>query len=216
MNGVHENESARGVGQLGGLAHVVDRAQGIGGGADREEARARSERAGERVLVQLAGLRAEGDALHRDPSLAGEGAPGVHVRVVVQLRDHHLVAGAPRPAEGAREVEGQGGHVRAEGDLGGSGAQEIGEGGACRGEGGVGLHARGIGPVRVRVVVEQVVAHRRHHGLRHLRPPGAVEVGHRLAFVASLQGGEGPADRLHRGHGTRRLRVRAHRSPFSG
>ena len=53
----------------------------------------------------------------------------------------------------------------------------------------VGLRAGRIGPVRVGVVVQQVVRHRLGDALRHLRAAGPVEVGHR---VRRLPGARAP------------------------
>ena len=59
----------------------------------------------------------------------------------------------------------------------------------CRafGEGLVGLVAGGEGPVRVGVVVEEVVGHRLDDPAGHLGAAGAVEVGHGLPVRAGAQ-----------------------------
>ena len=61
--------------------------------------------------------------------------------MVVQLGDDDLVARAPAAPEPAGQVERQGGHVGAEGDLRGVGAEEVGEGLAGPVDDGVGLVA---------------------------------------------------------------------------
>jgi len=114
--------------------------------------------------------------------------------VVVELGHDQLVARLPATPQGAAEVEGQRGHVLAEDHLLRRAAQQVGQGLAGLGQGCVGLDAGGVGPVRVGVVAQQVVAHRVHHGGGHLGPPRSVEVGHRQAVLAALEGGEMTAD----------------------
>ncbi len=135
--------------------------------------------------------------------LAGEPAPRIDVGVVIELGHDDLVAGGPAPAERAPEVERQRRHVGAERDLLGPAAEQVGERRARGVERGVGLDARREGPVRVGVVVEQVVAHRVHHRARHLRAAGAVEVGDGRAAVAALEGGELRADLVDARRGAR-------------
>ena len=83
----------------------------------------------ERRPVELPGLGDERDHHQRHPALPRQRLPGSHVRVVVELRDHDLVARLPGAAEGPRQVEGQGRHVGAEGDLLGRAPEKVGE---CR------------------------------------------------------------------------------------
>jgi hypothetical protein len=95
--------------------------------ADRHELRAGRDGGLERAGDELARGRVEPHGPDRDAALDGERAPGVRVGVVVELRDHDLVAGAPRAAERAREVVRQRRHVRPERDLLGRAAEEVGE-----------------------------------------------------------------------------------------
>ena len=157
----------------------------------------------ELLHLELAGLAAEGDGLHAEAPLPGELAPGIGVRVVVELGHHDLVARLPAAAERPAEVERERRHVGAEGDLGRLAAEEVRERAARGLEQGVGLGARRVRPVRVGVVVEQVVAHRVGDRARDLGAAGAVEVGDRQAVVASLEGGEARADGLQAGRGER-------------
>ena len=71
----------------------------------------------ERLEVELRGPAEERDGPDDDSPFLLERAPRVHVRVVVELGDDDLVARRPAAREGAREVERQRRHVRAEGDL---------------------------------------------------------------------------------------------------
>ena len=98
--------------------------------------------------------------------------------------------------ERAREMEGERRHVLAEHDFVGPAIQEIREGFARSGNERVGFFARGIAPVRVRVVVEQVVVHRVDDGTRHLRSAGSVEVGDGVAVVHALERGKMRANAL--------------------
>jgi hypothetical protein len=103
---------------------------------------------------------------------------------MVQLGDHHLVAAAPPAAQRPRDVEGEGRHVVAERNLVRRCVEEVGECPPGSVDRLVGLEAGRKVPVRVRVVVQQVVGHPLHDAGRHLRAAGAVEVGDRVAFIA--------------------------------
>ena len=197
VDGVDEDEGALGVGERAHGPHVVDGADGVGGGADGQELRARAEGAMEVVFVEAAFGGKEADALHRDAAIALEGAPGIHVRVMVELGHHDLVARSPVAAEGAREVEGERRHVGAKYDLGGGGAQVVGHGLAGRQDRRVGLVARGVVPVGVGVVMEEIVRHRVHHRLRYLGAARSVEVRDLVSMVTAREGGKGRADPGH-------------------
>ena len=207
VDGVDEHERAGGVGELGRAAHVVDRPERVRRGADREELRPRSERRGEVLHVELAGLGVEAHGPDLEAALARDAAPGIDVGVVVELGDHDLVARGPALAQRAPEVERERRHVGAERDLGGPAAQEVGERLARGRERGVGLDARRVRPVRVGVVVEQVVADGLHDGSRHLRPAGPVEVGDGRVVVTPLEGGEAGADLVEARGWARRHRI---------
>ena len=212
VHGVHEDERTVAVRQLHRGRNVVDRAEGVRGGADGEEPGPRSEGVRKAVEVERArgGIhrhRADGQA-----ALPLQGAPGIHVGVVVELGDDDLVPFAPAPAEGARQVEGQRRHVRAEGDLARRRVQEIGQRRARRGESRVGLEARGVAPVGVGVVVEQIVGHGIDHLARDLGPTRPVEIGDREPGVLALEGGEAAADRVDGGNGHRVSSPRAARA----
>jgi hypothetical protein len=116
---------------------------------------------------------------------------------VVQVGDDHLVAGLPGAGERAREGEGEGGHVRPEGDLTrAAGPQEVHGGLARRGDHRVRLAAGGEGAVHVGVVQEQRFRHRVGDGAGHLAPAGAVEERRRMAAEAALENREPGADGL--------------------
>ena len=54
-------------------------------------------------------------------------------------------------------------------------------------DGRVGLFARGVAPVRVRVVVQEVLGHGVGHDAGHLRAAGSIEVGDAGAAVHPIQ-----------------------------
>ena len=109
---------------------------------------------------------------------------------MVELGDDDLVARPPAAPEGTGEVEGQRRHVGAEGDLVRRRAEEVGERLAGAGEHRVGLLARGVVPMRVGVVLVEVLGHRLDDRPRHLGAAGAVEVGRTPPGHQPLQRGE--------------------------
>ncbi len=140
-----------------------------------------------------------------------ERAPGRDVRMMVQLRDHDFVARSVAAAERAREVEGERGHVRAEGDLVRRGIQKIRQRRASRIDDGVRFLARRISPMGIRIVMQQIIAHRCDHDPRHLRAAGAIEVGHRMTVVNARESGEMLSDfRIGNGRGGGLLRSLDH------
>ena len=145
------------------------------------------------VLEVDPALRVEVGELHDDALVVGDLEPRRDVGVVVELRRDHLVACSPvaRGGPGEREVERR--HVLPEGDLVRPHAEQVGCCGARRCDHVIGDH-RGDEPAAgVRVRREHVARHRLEHGVRHLRPCGAVEVGH-----GDVQRVEAVADRLDR------------------
>ena len=152
----------------------------------------------------------------RQAALARHLPPRVGVRVVVELGHDDLVARCPLAGERAAEMERQRRHVRPEGDLRRLAAEEVGEGLACAGERGVGLDARRVRPVGVRVVVEEVVGHRVDDRDRDLGPAGPVEVRDGRAAVAAIEGGEVRADRVDGDDGFGRRGGEAHVGHLAG
>ena len=64
----------------------------------------------------------------------------------------------------------------------------------------VGFVTRGIFPVRVRVVIQQVVRDRVDHGARRLRSARGVEISNRASVVFALKRGKPRANFLRRGN----------------
>ena len=139
---------------------VGDGAERVGRGADREQLRARCDRRLEVAPVEPAVLGAHLHHANGDAAVLLQRTPRRDVAVVIELGDDDFVALAPLPAERARQVEGERRHVLAERDLVGAAVQEIGKRFSRVGDQRVGLFARRIAPVRVGVVIEEVVVHR--------------------------------------------------------
>ena len=117
-----------------------------------------------------------------DSALLGKCPPGGHIRLVVELCDHHFVAWSPRASEGARHMKCQGRHVEPKHNLlRGRAAEEIRVRRSRAGDHGICLNARRISPVCICVVIEEVIAHDLDDGRRDLRAAGAVKVGDRAA-----------------------------------
>jgi len=102
--------------------------------------------------------------------------------------DDDLVARPPGSAQRPAEMERQRGHVGAEHNFGGRRAEKVGERGAGPGNDRVGFRARGVGPVRVRVVAIEVVLHRLHDGAGNLGASRPIEVRNVVAAMLSLEG----------------------------
>ena len=122
------------------------------------------------------------------PASRGGGDPGPPVGLVVQARDHDLVAGPEHAGDRAREGERQGGHVLAELDLGRGGRpEEVGDGLVRLAQDRVAADAGGEGAVGVRVGLAVVRRHRVDDPLRHLRPARPVEEDDRAAVLLGGQ-----------------------------
>ena len=130
--------------------------------------------------VQLAGTGDHARRPHRYAALARERLPRRDVGMVVEFCDNDFVCRAPAAAERPCHMERQRGHVRAEPDFVGCGADESRQPCARARERGVGFLARRITPVGIRVVVQQIIGHRVGHHAGHLRAAGAVEIGDAL------------------------------------
>jgi hypothetical protein len=163
--------------------NVSHGAERIRRGADRKQPRPGRERLFERGPIQLTRGRAERHGLHHQTCVTRNLPPRIHVRVVIELGDDDLVAFAPAPRQRPRQMERQGRHVGAEGDLVGRRVEKVGERGARSRNQRIGFDAGRIGPVRVGVVVQQVLAHRVSDRRGHLGASRPVEIGNREPVV---------------------------------
>jgi hypothetical protein len=200
---VHRIDVAERAGRVGKASRrgdVADRPERVRCGANRQQPRARRERRLECSPLELPCRHVERNRTDDESRVARHLPPRVDIRVVIELGDDDLVARLPGAGQGARQVEGERGHVGAKGNLVGRRAEEVAEGGARRGEHRVGFFAGRVRPVRVGVVVQEVVAHGVGNRRRHLRAAGAIEVGHRQTVVGALHGRKQRPNRLNRQH----------------
>ena len=150
------------------------------------------------IPVEFARLRDHADLKDRDPFFTLERPPGIDIGVVVELGDDDRVAGLQPAPDGPCQVKGQRRHVEAKANLGGRGVQEVRQRASCRGQGGVSLGAGRKPPVRVGIVMKQVVGHGLDHDGRDLGSARPVEIGGRMALVNPLERGEGRANLVDR------------------
>ena len=121
--------------------------------------------------------------------------------MVVELGDDYDVPLPPFAPERTAEVEGERGHVGAEHDLFGRAPDPVGERATRLENGVVGFLAGRERPVRVGIVIQEVVGHRLRHLARDLRAAGTVEIGDREPVVPAGERGEVAADLFDAGDG---------------
>jgi hypothetical protein len=168
--------------------HRVDRADGIGREADRDDARPLRDLPLKVVGVQRAVVGTNVDGAQRQSALPRNVLPRVHVCLVVQHRHDDLVAVAERRPDRAARRKRQRRHVRAELDLvGRGGTQECRHGDVGVREDLVAAAARLEVAAGVGVRVAQIAPDRVDDALRHLRPTRTVEKHDRPAVLLSLQ-----------------------------
>ena len=176
VDGVDPRERARRVRELDDAADVRRGADRVRGRGEGDDARLLGQLPFEIVVVEREVVR-HVDEADDDPEIALELEPRGDVRVVVEPRHEHLVAGRELAREGAGEEEVERRHALAERDLTRRAAEE--RRGPLVGE--VDERRRPLrGPVRradVRVVVAEVVGDRVDHLVGALGPARAVEEG---------------------------------------
>ena len=174
VDGVDPGERAHRVRELDHTADVRSGADRVCGGGEGDDARLLGKLPLE-VLVVEREVVCHVDEADDDPEIALQLEPGSDVRVVVESRHEHLVAGRELACEGTGEEEVERRHALAERDLARRAAEE--RRGPLVGE--VDERGRPLrGPVRradVRVVVAEVVGDRVDHVVGALGPAGAVE-----------------------------------------
>ena len=190
MNRVHKHVRAHGFGEPARALQVVERAERVRGSADGDELGALVHLTLEIVPVERARPGVHANDAERDAALARKRLPWRDVGVMIKLCDDDLVARRERATERARDVEGERRRIRAEDYFVGSRAEKVCHALARLLDYTVGLRARRIGPVRVGVVMIEIVAHGLDHAARDLRAAGAVEVGDREAFMLALKRGK--------------------------
>jgi hypothetical protein len=114
--------------------------------------------------------------------------------MMIQLGDDDLVASRPLPAERSREMKGERRHVGAEGHVRRRRSEEVGDALARARDAGIGLDARRVAPVRVRIVMEEVVPHGVRDDGRNLRSAWTIEIRDGDASMLALERGKVRAD----------------------
>jgi hypothetical protein len=205
VDGVHVGQRPRLVGAAHELDHRVDRAHSVGRPAERDELRPPVERGVERLDVQGDVLGADVHDPHRDPPVRRSAAPRADVRLVIEARDHDLVARLHRRGDRPGNVHGERGHVGAELDLGRIGrVEEVRQRRVGVLEHGVAPPRRQEGALVVRVGLAVVAHDGVDHGVRDLGAARAVEQGHGSSVLLDGEGGKAGAQRLdiELGHGS--------------
>ncbi len=191
MDRVGEYPRAGALGLARDRGDVVDRADAVRCEADRDQLRALRELLAEGIEIERAVLGMNVDPAHRRAGIACGQHPRRHVRVVIEPRHHHLVAGPQHLRDRPAQVEGQARHVLAEDDF--VRRRRVQEGGhAPMGllDDGVGVAAGAEDAAVVGVAGRQVMDDRVEHALRHLRASRPVEEDRRTAVAPYLEGGE--------------------------
>jgi hypothetical protein len=192
MHRIHKAQRSGLVRQQGSFGHRVDGARGIGGVPHGHEASALGDPARELLHVPGAIRGIEINPLHDAAPIPRREEPGRHVGVVIQPRDHDLVALREIPRDAAADVEGDRGHILSEGDFFRlSLAKERRDRGAGFPHHGVGFAACPEGTAVVGVPVHQIVAHPRQALLGDLGACRVVEEHRRRPpVVARVERGE--------------------------
>src|SRR5207248_8166350 len=126
-------------------------------------------------------------------------APGRDIRVVIQFRDDDFIAPVKLWCERTRQMKGERRHVRAKRNLIWMSIEKIGEGLPRIHNGSVCFLARRISPMRVGVVMIEILNHRFGHHARDLRTARPIEVGHSVIGVAAFERGKVLSDLFSRG-----------------
>ncbi len=200
---VDVGQCAGGMGQLDDPTDRIDRPDRVGGIAERDQPGPCRQRGGQVVEIERAVGVMDVDGPDDQVPILGDRPPGRDVRLVVEGRDHDLVARREVGRDRPTQVEGQGGHVRAELDLvAGPGTEEVGHrlvrlGDQCAAQ------LRGderTAVVRVRVAV--VGDDRIDDPLRDLGSARPVEEHDGASVLLPAKGGELGAQgaRVERGH----------------
>ena len=146
----------------------------------------------ERAIVFVELHRADGHAFFF------QRFPGREIRVVVEQREHDLVAGAEFAPERAAHGESQRRHVRAENDFIRIAIQKIAHRRPRFRDHAVGVAAGVVSAARVGVVARQIIRDGVNHPLRHLRATRPVQKNRRMS-VRQFARAQGTAREPRRG-----------------
>ena len=120
--------------------------------------------------------------------------------MVIELGDNDLVTRLQATADGPCHMKGDRRHIGAERNLSRITVEEVCERAPSIGDDGIGLGTRGVLPMRVRVVMQQVLLHRLDDRHRHLRSSRTVEVRDGMPVVYPVECREVSADIVGRAH----------------
>ena len=192
------------------LADRVDRADRVAGISDRDELRSRPELRFEVLEVEGDVVEVDVDGLDDHAPVVRHRPPGADVGLVVERRDHDLVARTQGRPDRSPDMERQARHVLAELDLvRARRPEEVGDRGVGLIDDRVAEAARRERPARVGIRVAVVATDRVDDPLRNLRPTGSVEERHRSAVLLASEGpGTGPGGRRRRRRASGLLVVR--------
>ena len=190
MNGIDVHERASFMCELGRCSYVSDSPQCVGSRADGEKFRSHIDRHSQIVEVEGSRPGIKADRSNLRAAILRHLAPGIDVRVVIELGDYDLVSGLQVTPDRSRNMMRERRHVRAERDLSRVRIQKIGECLARAREHRISLGARRIRPFGVGVVVVQVVEHGFAYLTRDLSTPRPVEVRNLMAVVNPVERGK--------------------------
>ena len=178
VDGVGPGERARRVGEVDDAAHIERRADRVRGDREGNDTRSIGELPLQVVVVEphVIGHLDEADD---DAEVVLQLQPRRHVRVVVELRHEHLVAGSERSRERAREEEVETRHARPERDLLVAAAEERSRTLTRVRDQRIRAPRGLVGSAGVGVRLPEVAGDRVDHLVRALRPARAVEEGER-------------------------------------
>ncbi len=186
MHRVDEHQSASVARQLCNFSDRIDRADGVRSVTHGDEFCFRSNFPLEVVQIEAAIGFADVHLTNHHAFLF-QGAPRRHVGVVIQCRYHDFIARLQLTPDGARQREGDGGHVLAENDFVLFAMEKIrhrrARGGDCRVVAAAGQE-RSAG---IRVRVQEIVLNCVHDLFRHLRPRRAIQKSSWMAVHLQLK-----------------------------
>jgi hypothetical protein len=187
MDCVDEKKRANRPGEPGSSRDVVDCAERVRRRANCDDFRADIHLLLEVVPIECAGSNVHFDDAECATTFLGERLPRADIGVVIELGDHEFVARGEQPAQCPRDVECERRSVCTEDNFVRRPAKEIRNHRPSLVENRIRFRAGRIVPVRVGVVMKQIVADRFDNRLRHLRAAGTIEIRDPEASVLSLK-----------------------------
>src|SRR5437868_2369816 len=190
MNSVDENFRADRMRHFPGAFYIVDRAKGVRRRSDRNQFSSARYLSRKILPIQFTRFRDHFRHARGHAAFFFQSSPRCDIGMMVQLRDHNLVAARELMGKRAREMKGQRRHVGAENDLRRRRVEKIGQHISRRINDGVGFLACRISPMRVRVVVKKIIVHGFDNHSRDLSSAWSVEIRDGVTAINPLQRGE--------------------------